>query len=70
MAMQSPFFGKRENETLNSRPMTGSSVSGSNRSGASFERRRNTSTSAPRPMARKAAGPAHSSTVLLFNGGR
>jgi cytoskeletal protein CcmA (bactofilin family) len=28
MAMQSPFFGKRENETLNSRPLTGSSASG------------------------------------------
>lgn len=28
MAMQSPFFGKRENETLNSRPLTGASASG------------------------------------------
>ena len=37
MAMQSPFFGKRENETLNSRPMTGSSASGSNPAGTTAQ---------------------------------
>jgi cytoskeletal protein CcmA (bactofilin family) len=37
MAMQSPFFGKRENETLNSRPMTGSSASGTNPTGATTQ---------------------------------
>jgi cytoskeletal protein CcmA (bactofilin family) len=35
MAMQTPFFGKRENETLNSRPLTGTSPSGTSNASAS-----------------------------------